>query len=643
MNCAAYDGLQHKSFLSYHSNHFHMQENQVISMLGGPDLDQRLGAIEMLEVAVNKSSDRHLPFADCQKIFLALSTALDDTEHDTRLPCLRMVLSLVPCLASEAGSWTTTVLPAVIRCFDDARSAVHLCVVQILSSSLKSLNFQTTMQAIISEGVESDDIDIRKRVVSYLPMLFTDELQNKNFVDLVYSLFSSLSQKYLQADVMKTLRELSNLVGKEKFTGFVNAMPLRLKDTYVLLMGEEKLNENANSSASFHEVETKRRHSDKHLESFTSKYTFPESFPNLNVSSTPHGLTRSPNSLQFGIVLDQNLDSIMDDSDPQSRTQAVGDLRTAVADCDHIDHLVPNLQEFIEFLIMLLDDSSTKVNKLTLEIFGLLVDKFYFLTLKPDFRHLILGLTKHLGDNIPFIREGILKIVTQIMQVYSPKSCLSVVCENLSHRNSRVRHESVNVIIIALLTFPSSDFDLDFLCQKVAYALVDPKRQVRQAALECLAVLGQALGPHQQSILMTAVRNAGKGTDNLGAVAAMQARLANRQLPKKDASGLVEYVTCAYHNAGNGNTADVDWILAASSGHGSSARSIMSDSVCLESVESSAKSSPSSSSRMEKTPFMTRSRPSMRKSLAKMPWDLETHPEVCDLSQLCHMMHAGYY
>lgn len=631
LNCAAYDGLQHKSFIFYHSNHLHMKEHQVISMLSGHDVDQRLHAIEMLEVAVSKSSGHHLPFADCQKIFLTLSTALEDTKHDTRIPCLRMMLSLVPCLASDAGTWTATVLPSVIRCFDDARSAVHLCVVQILSSSLKNLNFQTTMQAIISQGVENDDVDIRKLVISYLPMLFTDELQNKNFVDLTYALFSSLSQKYLQSDVIRAIRELSNLVGNEKFTGYVNAMPLRLKDMYFLLIGEEKLNESANSSA-FYELETKRQYSVKHLESFSNKYAFTESLPNLNVSSTPHSQTRSSNSLQFGIVLDQNLDSIIDDSDPQFRTQAVGDLRTAVADCDNIDHLVPNLQEFIEFLIMLLDDSNSKVNKLTLEIFGLLVDKFYFLTLKPDFRHLILGLTKHLGDNIPFIREGIMKIVTQIMQIYSPKSCLSLVCENLSHRNSRIRHESINVIIIALLTFPSSDFDLDFLCQKVGYALIDPKRQVRQAALECLAVLGQALGPHQLSILINAVKNVGKATDSLGAVAAVQARLANRQLPKKDTCGLVEYVTCAYH-AGNGNTADVDWILAASSGHGSLARSTISDSVFLESVETTAKNSPSSSAQLERSPLqslITRSRPSIRKSLAKMPWDSETSPEVCD-------------
>ena len=45
-----------------------------------------------------------------------------------------------------------------------------------------------------------------------------------------------------------------------------------------------------------------------------------------------------------------------------------------------------------------------------------------------------------------------------------------------------------------LLTFPSSEFDLEGVTECVGPCVTDPKKRVRHAAMECLAVLAQCLG-----------------------------------------------------------------------------------------------------------------------------------------------------
>ena len=64
------------------------------------------------------------------------------------------------------------------------------------------------------------------------------------------------------------------------------------------------------------------------------------------------------------------------------------------------------------------------------------------------------------------------------MHLLMASQVLSIICENLSHRNGRIRQETLNVIIGSLLTFPSYEFNLSNICQSIAHTLIDPKRQV---------------------------------------------------------------------------------------------------------------------------------------------------------------------
>ena len=59
----------------------------------------------------------------------------------------------------------------------------------------------------------------------------------------------------------------------------------------------------------------------------------------------------------------------------------------------------------------------------------------------------------------------------------------------------QMREDALNVIIFALLTFPSTEFDLEDLVITIAPYVTDQKKRVRQAAMECIALLSQCLGP----------------------------------------------------------------------------------------------------------------------------------------------------
>ena len=58
-----------------------------------------------------------------------------------------------------------------------------------------------------------------------------------------------------------------------------------------------------------------------------------------------------------------------------------------------------------------------------------------------------------------------------------------------------MREDAINVIIFALLTFPSTEFDLEHLVNNIAPYVTDQKKRVRQASMECIALLSQCLGP----------------------------------------------------------------------------------------------------------------------------------------------------
>uniref|UniRef100_H9G8D4 TOG array regulator of axonemal microtubules 1 n=1 Tax=Anolis carolinensis TaxID=28377 RepID=H9G8D4_ANOCA len=186
---------------------------------------------------------------------------------------------------------------------------------------------------------------------------------------------------------------------------------------------------------------------------------------------------------------------------------------------------------------------------------------------------LVSAASKVLGDTKLAIRQEYHQLFLGLMRAAGPQPVLDLLLreEHLRHRNSRVREVVLALCIAALLTFPSEDFDLPALVASVAPALADPKRRVRHAALEAFAVLAYALGPGRSGLLFQAVDAVELRDDGEGVMAAVQARLARKTLPKLTEHWFVDYAvplppSSSSSSSGHGgfrlpHGADTDWLL----------------------------------------------------------------------------------
>ena len=120
-------------------------------------------------------------------------------------------------------------------------------------------------------------------------------------------------------------------------------------------------------------------------------------------------------------------------------------------------------------------------------------------------RPVIHSIITYIGDSRVVVRIQTMKVFQKLLQLATPRNVTSVICDNLNHRSPRVREDCINLITSALLTFPSYEFDLLDLSERVSVCLLDSKRRVRQASLENIATIAQFLGPTKLGPLMSAV------------------------------------------------------------------------------------------------------------------------------------------
>ena len=169
--------------------------------------------------------------------------------------------------------------------------------------------------------------------------------------------------------------------------------------------------------------------------------------------------------------------------DWQLRLHGIEDLKTDVTQLNDISKLKPDMVEFVGFLSRFLtDEVNFKITMSTLEIFVVLIKKLG--TNSHEYvEPLAAALSHRLGDSKIVIRQLNSRAFRELMYTATPMPVLEQILPCLKHRNSRVREETVNVIISALLTFPTTDFDFTTLCDTIAPCLADPKRRVRQVMM----------------------------------------------------------------------------------------------------------------------------------------------------------------
>ncbi|KAH9507243.1 TOG array regulator of axonemal microtubules protein 1 [Bulinus truncatus] len=555
-----------------------MEGDDVAGQLEDDSFKKRVEVLEQLIITVKRNGGR-LPYADGESIFRSLGLALSDSNWEIRFKCIQLLQEIIPNLGDETDSYMSLVINRLLANIGDSKVTVRGKVVQALHSYMKhTRNLPSVFEALVTTGLDNENPAIKREMINSLPLLLTQEFITQDLSKIINSLAKKLldtsTEDNLRDSSLSTLKKIENTIGEKSFSGYLNKLSMPLQKYYLQLSGKH-------DDAYYSETDDFHQRGNS---------MYPGALSNRNDSRKGY----TEDTLEYGVVPSHILSRINDQKDFRTRAQAVEELKTLITSSTNEipNNLLPHMVPFINFLSNLLDDSNFKIINVTLEIILSLVeklDKNTKLFLKP----LTAALLKRMGDNKVVVRQLVMSIVIKLMRTSSPQSVIDVLEDNLRHRNSRVRQETINFIIAALLTFPSYEFDLAAICQAVGPTLTDVKRAVRQAALECFATLAQGMGQGQLQPLVLAVDQVELSTDGEGLMAAVQARLARKQLPKITSEGLVEYATqtptsATVRSSSAQQSADTEWIMAVSS----TARSARSDSVDLESVNVSARSTP---------------------------------------------------
>ncbi|XP_073825968.1 uncharacterized protein [Musca autumnalis] len=136
---------------------------------------------------------------------------------------------------------------------------------------------------------------------------------------------------------------------------------------------------------------------------------------------------------------------------------------------------------------------------------------------------------------------GANRVCKALMQRLPPSAIiLKLISQDFLHaKSSRFREHALQMVIYALMTFPSTCFDTATCVTNATYAALNRKRRVRQAALDVLAVLGQISSTRE--VLDVVQQIANSRDDGAALVAAVKARLSRKQLPLVSNDGAVQY------------------------------------------------------------------------------------------------------
>lgn len=526
---------------------------------------KRISILESLRMSVRRNGGQ-LQIQERLALFNAIHDVLLDNDVNTRLACLNLLCEVIPDFGNGLDECIGLVLPQVIVFIGHNQVSLKKLAVQTLHVYMRhSEHLENVLNAIIKVGLESENEDTRMESLIALPILITPNFANEDLFPLTEALARRIAGSAVDSSLTSdtsslaliSLERIRKVVGKVNFERYVQQLQPRFQNV---------LNESMKSLAIALSKEKSRK---SRSAGISLEDTSRVGKTNLDRGFTIANMNDEQTAKFDGSYLPSRISIRLTDSDWRAKEQGIDDLRSWLNDKHNIHCLLPHLEHFMCVLKELLNDSNFKVNLSCLQLFGVIIDELG-VQIEGYLDLFVNVLASKLGDNKSIMKQTNMLVFKKLMQNISPNKVLFFLKDNIKHRNSRVREETLNVFIAALLTFPSNKFDLPQVTSYIAPALMDTKSRVRHAALEAFAVINQVLGPSNLQPLVSVVDKIELQVGGEGVMAAVQARFARRQLPKLNPDGLVAYAI-SLHSIGSAKVnanlsprgADVEWILAA--------------------------------------------------------------------------------
>lgn len=239
------------------------------------------------------------------------------------------------------------------------------------------------------------------------------------------------------------------------------------------------------------------------------------------------------------------------------RSKAVCAIEDALKSSDNLARVQPYLDTLLRTLLAserhpdVLDDQrrvlSNLISRLPLE------------NLEDRVTQIVTGLCRQGGAGSNLVAK------TLMQRLPTAAIVLKLLSDDFLHaRSSKFRENALQMVIFALVTFPSTYFDISNCVERTTKAALDRKKRVRQAALDVLAVLGQISSPRTVINVVSSV--ADSRVDGLPLLAAVKARLARKQLPLVGTDGEVIYALKipSFGSVSIMFGSDIEWICSGS-------------------------------------------------------------------------------
>lgn len=537
-----------------------MNEYEAIAFLTDVSHEGRTDAIKSLH-SILKNNKGKCIFSERLEISRALAVALFDKEIDVRVLGLQFVCDFISCLEENDDNCIQVLIPAILTCLQDTRSGVRLLSLKALKMCFKKTkDFQSSLGKIISEGICSQNLKISKIVMSKIDFLMEDYKKDRGLIPLIQALFNQLSNKSTQQYALEALKKLKKIAGDKIFFSWCTDVPENSMKIYQHLTGNVKGSSSIDSLM-------------KNVDSNKAKdidFDFSD-----EGCETPFEDQQVGNALKFGFLPAADYTSLIKCIGKCDNTDDLERLKRSV-DLSHFDRSqLHYFSDFVDFLLKFYNANNVRANSICLEIVRTLIAAFRH-NLRSHLKFLIMSIFQHLCCAIPPLKEDLMNTTMKIFECISIKHSCSCLLGFFKHSRRKIRQEALNVIVFALSKFPLEEFDMRTMIPPVLDLLLDPKKSVRQAAMECTALLGSLLGP-DQCLMDHYLEKIESSPSGSGVTRAVAERMKIRKVPKCRSDGTVEYVAIS-REAG---PLVLEWILLAGAHSDGVGRSISTDGVFL--------------------------------------------------------------
>lgn len=163
---------------------------------------------------------------------------------------------------------------------------------------------------------------------------------------------------------------------------------------------------------------------------------------------------------EYGAIDDSIVEKLRDEEDVRVRLAGADELNRAVKSMKDLSPLLPQMRLFLNFLDSVLEgETNFKMALLILETYGVLIDRMRH-KVKPHLRSICSALLRHASNSKIVVRIENYRVIKKLMLVAKPNVVLNHFFDHLGDKRSVVREDVLNIVMYALLTFPSNEFDL---------------------------------------------------------------------------------------------------------------------------------------------------------------------------------------